>query len=167
MITAVDTNILLDILIPDAPYGAASQQSLDTALQQGILVLNEMVYAELTAHFPTQKELELFLADTSMRLVPSQPAALARAGQAWAAYTHQRGPGFQELADQIDRELDETKRKVLVAQAEAIMEQDPPVLPVAWEKINDAWYNYVKGHNPYNYFGMFDVVRFDTFWLDI
>ena len=29
------------------------------------------------------------------------------------------------------------------------MEQDPPLLPVAWEKINDAWYNYVKGHNPY------------------
>jgi hypothetical protein len=23
------------------------------------------------------------------------------------------------------------------------------------------------GHNPYNYFGMFDVVRFDTFWLDM
>jgi peptide/nickel transport system substrate-binding protein len=73
---------------------------------------------------------------------------------------------FQELVDQIDRELDETKRKALVAQAEAVMEQDPPVLPVSWEKINDAWHNYVKGHNPYTYFGMFDVVRFDTFWLD-
>ena len=45
MITAVDTNILLDVLIPAAPFGAASQQSLDTALQQGTLVLNEMVYA--------------------------------------------------------------------------------------------------------------------------
>jgi hypothetical protein len=49
MITAVDTNILLDMLIPDAPYGAASQQSLDTALQQGTLVLNEVVYGELPA----------------------------------------------------------------------------------------------------------------------
>ena len=73
---------------------------------------------------------------------------------------------FQALVDRIDRELDEAKRLTLVAQAEAILEQDPPVLPVAWEKINDAWYNYVKGHNPYNYFGMFNVVRFDTFWLD-
>ena len=36
----------------------------------------------------------------------------------------------------------------LIRQAEDIMEQDPPVLPVAWEKINDVWYNYVKGHNP-------------------
>ena len=85
MITAVDTNILLDVLIPDAPFGAASQQSLDTALQQGTLVLNEVVYAELAAHFPTLEELERFLADTDMCLVPSQPAALARAGRAWAA----------------------------------------------------------------------------------
>src|SRR5215468_7670968 len=70
MITAVDTNILLDVLIPDAPYGAASQQSLDTAVQQGTLVLNEVVYAELAAHFPTQEELERFLADTDIRLLP-------------------------------------------------------------------------------------------------
>ena len=94
MITAVDTNILLDVLIPEAPFGTASQQSLDTALQQGTLVLNEVVYAELAAHFPTLEELARFLADTSMRLVPSQPAALARAGRAWAAYARQRGTGF-------------------------------------------------------------------------
>jgi predicted nucleic acid-binding protein len=94
MITAVDTNILLDVLIPDAPYGVASQQSLDAALQQGTLVLNEVVYAELAAHFSTPEELERFLADTGMRLVPSQPAALARAGRAWVAYTRQCGTGF-------------------------------------------------------------------------
>jgi hypothetical protein len=27
-------------------------------------------------------------------------------------------------------------------------------------------YDYVKGHNPYDYFGVYDVVREDTFWLD-
>jgi hypothetical protein len=25
----------------------------------------------------------------------------------------------------------------------------------------------IKGHNPYNYFGMFDVECFDMFWLDM
>jgi hypothetical protein len=30
----------------------------------------------------------------------------------------------------------------------------------------DVWYNYVRGHNPKDYFGIYDVVRFDTFWLD-
>ena len=53
-----------------------------------------------------------------------------------------------------------------IREAEMIFEQDPPVLPVAWEKINDVWFNYVKGHNPKDYFGIYDCVRFDTFWLD-
>jgi peptide/nickel transport system substrate-binding protein len=43
---------------------------------------------------------------------------------------------FQELVDQIDRELAEAKRHALVSQVEAIMEWDPPLLPVSWEKIN-------------------------------
>jgi peptide/nickel transport system substrate-binding protein len=73
---------------------------------------------------------------------------------------------FNALVDQIDREVDPTKRLELVRQTEPIMEEDPPVLPVAWEQINDVWYSYVKGHNPADYFGIYDVVRFDTFWFD-
>lgn len=81
-------------------------------------------------------------------------------------YSRWHNKDFQDLLPQIDGELDDAKRKTLVRKAEDIMEQDPPLLPVSWEKINDGWYNYVKGHNPYNYFGIYDVVRFDTFWLD-
>ena len=36
----------------------------------------------------------------------------------------------------IDRELYTAERLPLVDQAEAIMEQEPPLLPVAWERIN-------------------------------
>jgi peptide/nickel transport system substrate-binding protein len=73
---------------------------------------------------------------------------------------------FQELVPQIDREVDAKKRLNLIRQAEEIMEKDPPLLPISWEKILDVWYNYVKGHNPYEYFGLYDVVRLDTVWLD-
>ena len=73
---------------------------------------------------------------------------------------------FQALSAQIDGEVDAEKRQDLIRHAEAVMEQDPPLLPVAWEKINDVWYSYVKGHNPYEYFGLFDIVRLDTIWLD-
>ena len=58
------------------------------------------------------------------------------------------------------------KRQALIRQTEEIMEQDPPVLPICWEQINDVWWNYVKGYNPYDYFGVYDVVREDIFWLD-
>ncbi|HEY7496629.1 MAG TPA: ABC transporter substrate-binding protein [Candidatus Tectomicrobia bacterium] len=81
-------------------------------------------------------------------------------------YSKWNNQAFEDLLPQIDRALDEATRKDLVRKAEAIFEQDPPLLPVSWEKINDGWYNYVKGHNPYNYFGIYDAVRFDTFWLD-
>lgn len=73
---------------------------------------------------------------------------------------------FNALLPGIDGEIDNAKRMALIRKAETIMEQDPPVLPVAWEKINDGWYDYVKGHNPKEYFGIYDVVRMDTFWLD-
>ena len=73
---------------------------------------------------------------------------------------------FDKLLDQIDTEVDAGKRMAMIRQAEDMMEQDPPLVPVAWENILDVWYNYVKGHNPKDYFGIYDVVRFDTFWLD-
>ena len=81
-------------------------------------------------------------------------------------YSKWHNAAFDALVKQIDRELDTAKRKALVRQAEDIMEQDPPLLPVAWERVNDGWHSYVKGHNPKHYFGIYDVVRFDTVWLD-
>jgi peptide/nickel transport system substrate-binding protein len=81
-------------------------------------------------------------------------------------YSKWSNKDFDALAQQIDRETDETTRTALVRQAELVMEQDPPLLPVSWEKIYDGWYNYVKGVNPFNIFGIYDVVRWDTAWLE-
>jgi ABC-type oligopeptide transport system substrate-binding subunit len=73
---------------------------------------------------------------------------------------------FDTVLGQIDREVDPAKRLALIRKAEMIMENDPPLLPICWEKINDAWYNYVKGLYPQDYFGLYDVDRYDTVWLD-
>ncbi len=81
-------------------------------------------------------------------------------------YSFWSNANFEKLLDQIDTEVDARKRQALIRQAEDIMEQDPPVLPIAWENIIDIYFNYVKGHNPKDYFGIYDVVRFDTHWLD-
>ncbi len=81
-------------------------------------------------------------------------------------YSRWHNQPFEDLVYQIDRELDDTKRKDLIRKAEAIMEQDPPLLPVSWERLYDGWFDYVKGHNPHEYFGVYDVNRFDTMWLD-
>ena len=73
---------------------------------------------------------------------------------------------FQALSAQIDREVDPAKRLPLIQQAEAIMEQDPPLLPIAWETIHTVWYSYLKCLRPQGAFGVYDMVREDTFWLD-
>lgn len=80
-------------------------------------------------------------------------------------YARWSNQAFEELLPQINRETDAKKRQTLITQAEMLMEQDPPLLPVVWERLNDGWHNYVKGHNP-DYFGIYDVVRFDTMWFD-
>jgi peptide/nickel transport system substrate-binding protein len=80
-------------------------------------------------------------------------------------YSFWTNPQFHDLAHQVERETDDGRRKTLVRQAEAILEQDPPLLPVAYEKIYDAWHNRVHGQNPSKFFGIYDVVRWDTAWL--
>jgi predicted nucleic acid-binding protein len=90
MITAVDTNILLDVLIPDAPHGDESELALAEALRAGAVVISDPVYAELAVHFPEQEKLDRFLADTGLRLQPSDAKALYRAGRAWSEYIRRR-----------------------------------------------------------------------------
>lgn len=72
---------------------------------------------------------------------------------------------FHALAAQIEKELDVKKRTAMVRQAEAMLENDPPLIPVAYEQIYDAYYNKVRGQDPSTYFGIYDVVRWDQVWL--
>lgn len=87
MITAVDTNILFDILIPGEPHSDSSKRLLDKHLASGKMILCEVVFAELAARFPSEQELKLFLTETGMRLVPSSEKALHIAGTRWAEYS--------------------------------------------------------------------------------
>jgi peptide/nickel transport system substrate-binding protein len=159
----------LDFLVRDVPSFKLWAQAIQAMLQEGLNVqcnlrtVVESVWFDDTAsgHF-----------DLAIGAIVSTLLDPSDYFNAWYRtggpqnYSFWDNKQFNELTDQIDREVDPQKRIALAHQAEAIMEQDPPVLPVAWEQINDVWYNYVKGHNPTNYFGIYDVVREDTFWLD-
>ena len=92
MISAADTNILLDILIPNPAYVTASLRLLTESHQAGAVIVSEPVYAELAALFPDRAALEAFLQATGVRLQPSD--ALARAGRAWRGYRARRPAGL-------------------------------------------------------------------------
>jgi hypothetical protein len=86
LITAVDTNILFDILIPGEPHSGPSKRLLERHLSSGKLIFCEVVFAELAARFPSEQELKLFLSETGMRLVPSDEKSLHIAGIRWAEF---------------------------------------------------------------------------------
>jgi peptide/nickel transport system substrate-binding protein len=80
-------------------------------------------------------------------------------------YSRWTNAPFHDLASQIERELDDNKRRAMVRKAEEMLESDPPLIPVAYEQIYDAYYNRVHGQNPSTFFGIYDVVRWDPVWL--
>jgi len=87
MITSVDTNIFLDILIPDTKFSLKSKKLLDDALQKGSIIISEIVYAELSSQFKNHDELEHFLKDTGIKLIPTNKKALHLAGEMWSVYS--------------------------------------------------------------------------------
>ncbi len=94
MITAIDTNVLLDVLIPNAPHGDESERGLGDAVRAGALVISGPVYAELAAFFEGKDGLDGFLQDTGIRLDSPGSDALHAAGEAWKRYLRRRPVGL-------------------------------------------------------------------------
>jgi len=99
MITAIDTNILLDILVPNETFCDASVQAFEGAATSGSLVLCDLVYAELCIHFATQRECDGFLESNDIRVEPLRREAHFLASRAWRAYRQQGGQRTRILAD--------------------------------------------------------------------
>jgi hypothetical protein len=73
---------------------------------------------------------------------------------------------FQVLSAQIDREVDAAKRLASVGRPKRSWKKTRRCCRSPGRRSTNVWYNYVKGHNPYEYFGIYDVVRQDTVWPD-
>lgn len=99
MITAIDTNILLDVLVPNETFYAASERALQESADQGSLVVCDMVYAELCAHFDQRRECDLFLDSLGIRVDALSREAHFLASRVWRTYRQQGGKRTRILAD--------------------------------------------------------------------
>ncbi len=86
MITAVDTNILLDILIPNQKFLHESLQKMESAAEKGQIVICEIVYSELASQFNRENELKSFLTDTRIEILWCLDKTLFQASQLWQSY---------------------------------------------------------------------------------
>src|SRR6266700_6236509 len=99
MISAVDTNILLDILVPNEQFYEASADALQDAAGEGSLVISDSVYAELCIHFEAQRECDAFLESNEIRVQVLTREAHFLASRAWRTYRQQGGKRTRILAD--------------------------------------------------------------------
>lgn len=99
MITALDTNVLLDILVGDPRFFEASQQAVERAAAAGSVVVCDLVYAELCVHFSAATESERFLAAIDARVESLSRSAAFLASRVWRAYRQQGGKRTRILAD--------------------------------------------------------------------
>jgi predicted nucleic acid-binding protein len=99
MITAIDTNILLDVLVPNEDFYEASVRALQDAAGEGSLVISDIVYAELCIHFEAQRECDAFLESNEIRVQALVREAHFFASRAWRTYRQQGGKRTRILAD--------------------------------------------------------------------
>lgn len=98
MITAIDTNVLLDILIPNESFYAASAEALQESAT-GLLVICDIVYAELCIHFANQHECDDFLESNEIRVQTLTREAHFFAGRVWREYRQRGGKRSRILPD--------------------------------------------------------------------
>lgn len=99
MITAVDTNVFLDVLVPDFAFCDASAQAIEDSLTAGSVVICDFVYAELCVHFATQRDCDRFLEENAVGVENVLREAHFLASRAWRKYRLQGGQRARLLTD--------------------------------------------------------------------
>jgi len=95
----VDTNVILDVIEDDPKWAAWSQAQLDSAALKEVLIINPVIYAELSLAFRRIEELEAMLTKTGLRVEPVPREALFLAGKVFLQYRRRGGPRTGVLPD--------------------------------------------------------------------
>ena len=95
----VDTNVILDVIGADKQFGEASKQSLSECCKSGVLVINPVIFAEVSAYLDSLEETDDLLPDSLFRQdsLPWEAAFLA--GKAFVKYKSEGGQKKRILAD--------------------------------------------------------------------
>ena len=100
MITAIDTNILIDILEPCPIFGIASKNLLKQALAEGSVVACDVVWAEVTtAYGDKQEKLLQILNGLGVTFSPLTKEAAEEAAKGWLKYRKSGGTRKRIAAD--------------------------------------------------------------------
>jgi len=98
-VTLVDSNVLLDVLTEDPAWAGLSREALVRAFDEGPVVINPVVYAEVSIGFDRIEELDEALPETAFVREPLPYPAGFVAGKAFLTYHRGGGTKTAPLPD--------------------------------------------------------------------
>ncbi|MEO7295907.1 MAG: PIN domain-containing protein [Candidatus Limnocylindria bacterium] len=99
MITAVDSSVIIDILVADPVFGEPSRRALAAARNAGSTVACEVVWAEVGAGFPSDSGARDAFVRLGIEYRPLDVSAAESAGSAWRAYRARGGRRTRIVGD--------------------------------------------------------------------
>ncbi len=95
----MDTNVILDVIEEDPAWADWSQAQLDRAALNGALLINPVIYAELSIAFYRIEEMEAMVSEAGLIVESIPREALFLAGKAFLHYRRQKGTKRGVLPD--------------------------------------------------------------------
>lgn len=97
--TLVDSNVLLDVVTDGETWEDWPQEQLEQAASSGPLVINDVIYAEVSTRYATVEDFDAMLRDLNIGLAAIPRNALFLAGKAYLRYRSAGGLRTGLLAD--------------------------------------------------------------------
>lgn len=97
--TYLDSNVLLDVIQAEPAWLAWSRERLSACLARGPLLVNDLVFAEISVSFRRLEEVDAFLDGAGVTVERTPPEALFLAARAHLAYRRRGGTRTGVLPD--------------------------------------------------------------------
>ena len=97
--TLVDSNVLLDLVTDGQTWADWSQAQLERAAADGPIIINQVIYAEISTRYPSVEAVDSLLRDLNIDVATIPRAALFLAGKAYLRYRAGGGIRTGVLAD--------------------------------------------------------------------
>jgi len=99
VITAVDSNVLIDIVEGSEYFASISLAGIRRAQQNGIAIICDIVYAELCTAFERREQCDRFLAEFAIQVESLAATSSFMASRSWLSYLRSGGKKTRVLPD--------------------------------------------------------------------
>jgi predicted nucleic acid-binding protein len=97
--TLVDSNVILDVVTDGEAWADWSQEQLEQAASAGPLIINDVIYAEISTRYSTVEDVDAMLRNLDIGVATIPRTALFLAGKAYLRYRATGGVRSGVLSD--------------------------------------------------------------------